>query len=153
VRFLEALDDARLSLKLDALAYAERSHEKWLVLETYSRVFRDWLQIVPLSEADLWDCWMEIRLPTKTLEGRDNDVNRIDMAFGETEPYGGESSASKHKQPRSDTPVFEVKIVRSDSVGVWNQQKKNVRKDADKLISAGLRHGYIFVLYFLFDEI
>jgi hypothetical protein len=141
-RWCEALDEARDHRKLDALAYSECSHEKWLVFETYWRVWRAANQIVELMQLDEgqeWDFWMEAPFP-----GLPCSRERLDMAFG---PSGISETDKKYPPPLSDTPVFEAKIL---STIDWRDGVTSVKADVDRAVQAGLKHAYIFILYFMF---
>jgi hypothetical protein len=140
-RLCEALDEAKRLKKLDALAYSTNSHEKWLVFETYSLVFRDWAQVVPAIAADEWDCRMEMLLPKQAQPRK-----HVDMVVGPVEPF---PQRPGYWHARRDAPVFEFKIIRDDD---WNDNCRSARADAEKLRQAGLQNGYLFVLHFMVNE-
>ncbi|MDB5313805.1 MAG: hypothetical protein JWO38_8007 [Gemmataceae bacterium] len=140
-RCTHALNDARADGRLDALAYSECSYEKWLVLETYSRVFHEWQAIWNVAgvRPDCgWDTWMEIRVPDE-----ENTRERTDLFVGVTEPFLGKK---EYKQPRSDTPVFEFKVLRTDD---WRDGVASVQRDVNRFSDARLQHCYLIVLFFM----
>jgi hypothetical protein len=135
-RFCEALNDAsrkRLN-KLGALAYADRRNERWIVMETYARVFRDWDLIVDTvasrKAAAQWDAWMELPFPSSNC--------CFDMGFTLRE---GDKSA------RSDTPVIQFKIVFGGQKSKEPEGRNAVSQDAGGIIGEGMINGYIFVLH------
>src|SRR5438105_1678613 len=106
-RYCEALNESLERGKLTALAYCEKSFEKWLVFETYWRLIRDWQQIDSslvrgecAARGTLWGWHLEIGCPC----GR-TCKKKFDLGFGPTTrtKLGGFVATL-------DTIIFEAKL-------------------------------------------
>jgi hypothetical protein len=114
-RCCQVLDDAMNDLRLAALAYSECSHEKWWVLETYARVFRDWSSIRSIGGVEAerdWNTWMEIRLP-----GDKNTRERVDMFVGVVEPFRGNHQCLSSKYSDGTTCPTELRVLSGTHTG------------------------------------
>ena len=133
-----ALQEAKEHRKLDALGYSECRHERWLVFETYWRLWHDSKRVAKLMSFECeedWDCWMEAPFPSDP-----SSRTRIDLAFG---PVGIKVAKNAYPPPLPETPVFEAKILasidRRDGIN-------SIQNDINRSIESGLKNAYIFVL-------
>lgn len=124
--------------RLQAFAHGDSSMEKWLVLETYGRIFRYWdRDFLPLVGSESRS-WVEVVLP-----GTKNHREHLDLFVGPHEPSGGVYSDNEYDQPCRSTPVFEFKFIRESkrSDGI-----NKMEEDIAKINRGGLVHGYLIGL-------
>lgn len=140
----EALEHNRETGGLSAFAYAERALECWLVLETYKRIFprlnHEADALGRPANEERWSSWPEVLLP-----GQKEARSHVDLFVGpHVEFPPKEYEGNYYDQPRQDAPVFELKFIRSDklSYGLCS-----VSRDVDKILGAGLLHGYALLLH------
>jgi len=137
-RLCETLDEARCQGKLDALAYSARSNEKWLVLETYWRVFRDWnsIRAAVLSEGygwcdKNWDWHMELGYPSGC-------GKMFDLGLGPS------TERNEVNIAQQDTVVFQAKMVRTFT---GTESIDSVRSDVEWLEAEKMLNGYLLLLH------
>jgi hypothetical protein len=137
-----ALQSAITRQVLKWTAYSDTAIEKWLVVETYAELCRNWdkiVDIVPKSHRKNWDSWMEAELPLSK--------NCVDLMFGayDTQQYKT-LPEPRYVVRRKETLCFEFKMLRHDNGWSWNSQQ--VRKDIHKLQQAKLKYAYLALLFY-----